>query len=141
LADRVPANVAAIIMDSPKDELSCLAFSNNFIQNGEKTSRGVISYYSILTLPNAENVTDWLQLIFAQAKSDVEKKVLLPGRQPRLKIIGDTNMILPGKPATKDLGLNTNSVLGNSSNYGASGNIFTTELHNLFYFSHRNKLP
>ncbi len=107
MADRVPANVVAIITDSPKDELSCLAFSGNFIQNGEKTERGVISYYATLTLPNAKNVKDWLQLIAAQAKTDVEKKILQPVREPKLKIIGDADMFLPGKVVEKQKGLDT----------------------------------
>ena len=97
----MPANVAAIIMDSPKDELSCLAFSDVFMQNGEKTSRGVISYFAALALPQAGNVKDWLKLISTQAKTDVEQKKLSAIREPKLKIIGDVNMLLPGNTAVK----------------------------------------
>lgn len=93
----MPANVVAVVMDSPKDELSCFAFSGGFIQNGEEISRGVISYYASLTLPMAANVKDWLRLIDEQAKTDVQQKKLTSIRQPKLKIIGDANALLPGK--------------------------------------------
>ena len=97
----MPANVVAIVMDSPKDELSCVAFSDNFMQNGENTSRGVISYYAVLVLPEAGNFKDWLKLISAQAKTDIEQKKLNVIRAPKLKIIGDANTLLPGNIAAK----------------------------------------
>jgi hypothetical protein len=91
----VPANVVAIVMDSPKEVLSCKAFSADFMQNGEAVSRGVISFYAALTISKAANVRDWLRLIDEQAEADVQQKKLSPNRQPKLKIIGNASMPLP----------------------------------------------
>lgn len=83
-------------MDSPKDELSCLAFSVDFLQKGEKFSRGVISYYAALALPAAVSLNDWLRSIDEKARADVEQKKLDAVRQPKLKIIGNSNNMLSG---------------------------------------------
>jgi hypothetical protein len=96
LAGRVPANVVTVIMDAPRDELECRAFSLPFNQNGEKVDRGVISYYAALTLARAASVKDWLALINEKAGIDVQQKKLTLIRQPKLKMIGDANLLLPG---------------------------------------------
>lgn len=97
LADRVPANYAAIVMDAPKDELSCMTYSDKFSDNGKLISRGVISYYATLTLPKAKNLENWLEAIDAQIKSHIQEKKIIAIRYRKLKIIGNSKIGLLGK--------------------------------------------
>ena len=58
----------------------------------------VASITLILYLPAARSLQDWHRLIQIQGEQDVASNMLLARYQPRLQVLGDHNLILPGTP-------------------------------------------